>query len=287
MKKRNTCFVAAAIAIMIFFSLITTACMSPNQPSTPAGTDTVKNTEEPESNADLSEKPEPSAVITEDPGPTLEPLDVPYYSYDELLEEGRRLLLGNFVSDGYWEEFKSGNCLNRTDDIPRLFPNAAVRERDEHCRYYIVETDNDSRLFFFADDHNDFTTICGYPILTRGPLPYEAFAELGAGDPIEAVVSIDPSAELARHLLLDVFKITQYETMFEQLGSFAVVDGNTVAKTISTLHYLSDGVLRIDYTLNENKELVIAAMTYGADWKLANAGGVIIDYRILSGDLDF
>ncbi|MBQ7061618.1 MAG: hypothetical protein IJM85_07530 [Clostridia bacterium] len=57
--------------------------------------------------------------------------------------------------------------------------------------------------------------------------------------------------------------------------------------TYSTLHYLTDGVLRIDYGLDEAGDVVIAAMTYGADWKLANAGGDIIDYRILPGDLDF
>ena len=281
--KRNVLTIITAVIVIIASVLTAAACTEKPKPITDAG----KVTEAPKQEETPAPEETPVPTETPEPGPTLEPLDVPFYSYDELLEEGRRLLLGNFVSDGYWEEFKSGNCLNRTDDIPRLFPDAAVRERDDHCRYYMVDTYNDSRLFFFADDHNDFTTICGYPILTRGPLPYEAFAELGAGDPIEAVVSIDPSAELARHLLLDVFKITQYETMFEQLGSFAVVDGNTVAKTISTLHYLTDGVLRIDYTLNENKELVIAAMTYGADWKLANAGGVIIDYRILPGDLDF
>ena len=281
--KRNVFTVMTAVIVIIAAVLTAAACTEKPKPITDAG----RVTEAPKQEETPAPEETPVPTETPEPGPTLEPLDVPFYSYDELLEEGRRLLLGNFVSDGYWEEFKSGNCLNRTDDIPRLFPDAAVRERDDHCRYYMVDTYNDSRLFFFADDHNDFTTICGYPILPRGPLPYEAFAELGAGDPIEAVVSIDPSAELARHLLLDVFKITQYETMFEQLGSFAVVDGNTVAKTISTLHYLTDGVLRIDYTLNENKELVIAAMTYGADWKLANAGGVIIDYRILPGDLDF
>ena len=236
--------------------------------------------------------PEPTAALTEAPEPALtaeptEPSDHPYYSYEQLMDENKRGAACNYTSDAYWESFRSGTQPNSIKALNNSFPDALMRDRDEHCRYYMVDIENNSRLFIFSDDHNDFSTTCGYAITVRQPLPYDAFADLAIGDPIEKVVSVDPAAELQRYFLVDFDNIAQYDTLFERFAHYVVVDGRELSRTVSTLHYLTDGVLRIDYLPNDAGELVISAMTYGADWKLPNAGGTVIDYRILPEDLDF
>ena len=271
--------IALLVCVLLF-----AACTSPNTPaSDPDGTKAPEQTEAPEPTPVVTEEPEPTPV----PEPTAEPLDVPYYSYEQLMDENKRGAACNYTSDAYWESFRSGTQPNSIKALNNSFPDALMRDRDEHCRYYMVDIENNSRLFIFSDDHNDFSTTCGYAITVRQPLPYDAFADLAIGDPIEKVVSVDPAAELQRYFLVDFDNIAQYDTLFERFAHYVVVDGRELSRTVSTLHYLIDGVLRIDYLPNDAGELVISAMTYGADWKLPNAGGTVIDYRILPEDLDF
>ncbi len=51
-----------------------------------------------------------------------------------------------------------------------------------------------------------------------------------------------------------------------------------------SIHYLKDGILKIEYAMPEDGKLVISNMIYSQDYKLTGATGRTLDYRI--NDLD-
>ena len=202
---------------------------------------------------------------------------IPIYTKEELINAGEHVLSG-FYYDAYWHGMKN-SLPNASIEVFRNLPTSGIRFRDEGSFYSMYDIDGEYRLFVFFSEQNNYLSPVGYPVIVKQPLAYEAFSSINIGDKAEAVITVDPGSELVIERILTINEYDEAEAVFQY--------NEKCGKTVSTLHYLTDGVLRIDYGLNEAGDVVIEAMTYGADWKLANAGGVIIDYRILPEDLDF
>ncbi|MDR1927623.1 MAG: hypothetical protein LBQ33_03170 [Oscillospiraceae bacterium] len=139
--------------------------------------------------------------------------------------------------------------------------------------YAVYETDAKTRVFLFFPKSGAFTLLTGRVILMCDALSYEEFRGIAKGNTMDDVVAVDRAARL-------------YARGYDKTEVSWILGGNAEGSNIVTVHLLTDGVLRIEYVLDETAALrkyVISKMQYAADFNLTD-GGVTNCYRILQKD---
>ncbi len=53
----------------------------------------------------------------------------------------------------------------------------------------------------------------------------------------------------------------------------------------TSVHYLRDGILTIEYDMLENRSLVISDIQYSPDYSLTSVNGDTINYKLWDADL--
>ena len=198
--------------------------------------------------------------------------DIPVYYEEELL----------FNTDGrFWLNrdacFFEGTSArqNSSAGIMAAYPTSAMRCRDDGSVYTIYDTDTGYRLYLLFSGENDYVTTVGFPLVIKDKLSYTDFAELKNGDSIEQVEKIDSIAGLYKKELTDVFNANSKGAEgFAEMGY-----------PYTSIHYLSDGILKIEYTILEDKYVVITDMEFNEDYKLVSANGKTVNYKIADADL--
>ena len=201
------------------------------------------------------------------PTPSLEPLEVPVYNdLDELL-----LTLDQLpVVDNYC----SGSLFLKLEYLLGLTPDAAQRQKGDYSGYVIYETENGYRLYVFYNRiYSDSSRIylVGFPVLVNELHSYSEFSGLSIGDPIDKAAEIDPLAGRLKE------KLTERGSTAEWFHS-RIEWGTPVAG----IHYLSDGILLIEYDMNDDGVIYIINMDYSEDYTLVSKSttGEIHDYLI-------
>jgi hypothetical protein len=240
-------------------------------------------------------------ITTPTPGPLtrqeIDPDDITSYNVffealDEVKETSKETALSNipvydeeelfFKTDGSFYINRDAcfydNQNARQNDVRGIllrYPTQAIRERDSDSFYTVYDTDTEYRLFLFFGSQNNYTTPMGFPVVIKDMLSYSDFSELAIGDPIEDVEVIDTVATVHKNLIINVFQMDPIGS-----ASFAA-DGYPC----TSIHYLTDGILKIEYEMLENRDLIISDIEFSEDYRLTNARGNIIDYKILDIDL--
>ncbi|MEG2153244.1 MAG: hypothetical protein RRZ71_08280 [Clostridia bacterium] len=164
---------------------------------------------------------------------------------------------------------------NYTGAILEAYPTKAIRSRDEKSVYFVYDTDTDYRLYLFLNYNNGLQTPIGFPIIIGKLLSYGDFSGLKIGDSIDRVEMIDSIAGLYKKEIVDVW----------QLDPAGAIGHAKEGYPCTSIHYLKDGILKIEYTMLEDQSLVISDMEFNKNYELVNAVGETVDYKILDIDL--
>ena len=199
-------------------------------------------------------------------------LEIPvYYERDLFFDPDLGVPLGK--DNGFREQLNSRT--NDTGGIMQALPEQAIRERDENSRYMMFDSDTGYRLYYLFSNENNYETPVGYPLVIKQVHNYSDFSRLKEGDSISLVEEIDDVATLTRVWVLD----------YRQMNRLAAENELKAGYPITSIHYLDDGLLKIEYTMKEEGKLIIANMEYHEDYKMVDCLGRIIDYRLLNEDI--
>ncbi len=154
-------------------------------------------------------------------------------------------------------------------------PADVMRERADGTRYLVYDTDEGYRLFLMMSPDSPDPFTVGYPVLYKNKLSYNDFAGICPGDSIAKVSAIDDVCELYCKTWFDFMNVS--ETGFEKRGE--------KYDCFSTIHYLSDGLLKIEYdSINANGEPIVKSVSYYPDYIMKTFTDKELNYRI--NDLD-
>lgn len=198
--------------------------------------------------------------------------DIPVYYEEELLFNTNEKYY--LTRDACFYEGTSAR-MNDSGAIMASYPTSAIRHRDDDSVYTIYDTDTGYRLYLFFSSENEYVTPVGFPLVVKEKLSYADFSELKNGDSIEQVEKIDSVAGLHKKELTDVFNAnTKGAEGFAEMGY-----------PYTSIHYLTDGILKIEYTVLEDKYIVISDMEFNKDYQLISANGKTVNYKITDIDL--
>lgn len=198
--------------------------------------------------------------------------NIPVYSETELLFETNGLFyLGRDA--GFY--YGTNAMQNEAGAILATYPTSAIRLNDNGHVYTIYETDSGYRLFLFFDKNNNYSIPIGFPVVIKNVLSFSDFSSLDVGDPIEVVEKIDPVATLHKQIITDVWKLeVKGATYFAEQGY-----------PCTSIHYLKDGLLKIEYNMLDNGTLVVSRIELNEGYILTDVLGNEIDYTIDEIDL--
>ena len=281
---KNTLPVRIA-AVIISLSLILAACTANQAPAEESHTP-QESTKESLSEATVTVPPQTEETQketipdetsappeTESGAGGEEPLDIPVYSESALFFDVNNdgFYLGRDVACYYYAD--AGQ--NSTRGIQKRIPTSAIRVKDNGNMYSIHETDSGYRMYLFYDQSRDYAFTIGFPVVIKELLPYSDFAGLKVGDSIETVEAVDPVTGLYRKLLTEVW----------QLDAKGAKGQAAYGYPCTSIHYLSDGLLKIEYDMPEDGVLVISRIEFAPDYILTDPLGKKVDYRIEEVDL--
>ena len=271
-EKENSedAFPASTVASASQIISESTTVTSPTASSALSDTSDQAASPNPDFNTDpsMTDSPVPTADETAVPSPSpyLEPLEVPVYNIDELLFD-----LG--WSFGVVDDYCHSSWHLDTEYFYSLAPTDAQRQRNADQLYFIYETEEGYRFYMFFDGNyissNDEKHCVGFPVYVKELHSFSEFSSLNNGDSIDKVAEIDPIAGRLRD------KEAAFGTT-PQAAHGSAEHG----WPITSFHYLSDGVLKIEYDMTEEGELYIINMIYSEDYKLASGNGWVVDYYI-------
>ena len=287
--KRFICTILAALIVLSLFSSCTPREQSAAKVTPePEFTAVAKFTEAPTS--ELTEVPTnepteaptavptavPTAAPTNTPEPKLEKLDVPVYTDEQLFMVNSIAELG-FDASSCYDAMLIRNTLK---NLLEEYPTGAIRKASTGEEYLIYESESGYREYVFLELQpygNDITK--GYPLVIGEVHSFKDFEHLNKGDTIDDVAKVDDIAALYKRKFIEFDLILPYPNS-------GYVSGK---RFVSTIHYLTDGILKIKYSLLEDGTFVIADIIHSPDYTLIyedwDAWDVITNYRIEPIDL--
>ncbi len=205
--------------------------------------------------------------------------NIPKYKEEELLFKTNGAFdLGRDAGVYNWLNHKP----NSTNIIINLYPTEAIRQKDDDHLYFMYDTDTGYRLFLFfendAEREIDYSGIYlqGYPVLVKDIQSYKDFKNIRIGSSIDEVSKVDPVAGLHKKQFTEVWELN-YEG--------AKNGGADKGLSCVTMHYLSDGLLKIEYEMLESGEYVVSNIIYSKDRIIPDIYDKEVDYNILDIDL--
>ena len=164
---------------------------------------------------------------------------------------------------------------NYTGSLLEAYPTSAIRGRDKDTIYFVYATDTGYRLYLFASYENELQTPVGFPVLIEKLLSYTDFKNIAVGDKIEEVEAIDPVTSLHKKQIVEIWDL-------------APVAARKLAEKgypCTTIHYLKDGILKIEYEMLEDQSLVVSNVVFSKDYQIESANGKVVNYKIEALDL--
>lgn len=267
MGKRFYLLIVFIISVAIF-----SACNSEqNVASTlPSSSAPVLQTEEAHNRAEVTEETVTSEEAQDANGNTSFK-KIPVYTEEKLLFETNGMYYLNRDASFY---YGLSSLPNDASAILAAYPTAALRVRSDQSSYAVYDTDQGNRFFLFFNDGEISTTI-GFPIVINKLLSYSDFEDIAVGDTIDAVAAIDNVAELYKKTFFEVWQL-------DYAGAKSLSE---IGHPCVTVHYLKDGILKIEYEMLEDQSLVVSKVIFNEDFKIENARGEMVNHKIEDIDL--
>lgn len=202
-------------------------------------------------------------------------LDIPVYYEEELLfHEFDHFFLtqdaSSYVRPGLTAYMYALRTLR---ELP-----TQLRVRADGSSYAVYDTDTGYRFFLFI--HKSNFSLTGYPILINKSkmLSRADFSDIQVGDSIDKVIQIDDVASLHKK------KIDSRD--YDSNGDFfanQIMNGCEVA----TIHYLSDGILKINYqvAVPDSLDMTVSGIEFYEDYVIPTADGEMTSHKIKDIDL--
>lgn len=245
---------------------------TPDPTDTPAQTNAPKQPQEviygpPETRISIPEFVQLQEEYRQMPPNVDEQLEVPVY-YEGYLFDGRIVPMGLGIDGGLLFNTGNGNFGAITSEYLQF----AIRKTGDgrHDYYVMYDTDTGIRLYNHLEYVSSRTGIG--VLVKRGArlLAFSEFRGLKVGDSIDDVCAVDPLTEFYKKASASYLGDPDYFNCYR----------------MSSMHYLSDGILCIEYELTEQYGTpVIKNMIYSEDYILPSAWGYDLNYRILDIDL--
>ena len=134
----------------------------------------------------------------------------------------------------------------------------------------MYETDQGTRLYLFFSNYRK--NVDGFPLVINRVMSYEDFKDIEIGDTIDDVAAVDDVTEL-------------YKKEYSDLNYETAKRGYENGYPPTTLHYLEDGILKIEYEMLEDRTLVVSSITYNEKYWLTCYDGDLLNYKIEDADL--
>ena len=224
-----------------------------------------------------------------------------YYAYimmrnsvlemDRELPEGKiwnekTLLFDHAETVGFGYEYYYGPKTDMlSNNIKYIFDNLNILDEYFHipCRektcndfYLMYRMENNYRLYqFFSYPANGCTRPVGYGLVVGKVHTSSDFAGLKRGDSIDDVIKIDDVASLYKEYFLDYLHYDTDRAKTEE------ADGNSIC----SLHYLDNGLAKIEYTMKEEGKLIIKDIEFYSNWIIEDSEGREVEYQIFDVDL--
>ena len=299
MKMKKYSFILITI---LLFSILSTGCSKvsnePIQPSSSASVETISPT--PSLTPSPTPKPTVGHALVDFNGMPLdgyeaidpdqageiaknnlksenENIKIPVYSEDELLLG--KYSGGEGAYNCTWPGFDNSNVhfdnsvSNKLAWILSTFPNGAWRKMDDDRMYLMYDTDKGSRIYLFFYPDN-LTSVRGYSLISCKKLSYNDISSIKLGNTIEDVMAIDPTAKFVK-ILNDRVTDASIENYTDNWG-----------QPITTVHLLTDGIMKITYERTGEKGSYIYTITnieYYEDFNLKGIAGTT-NYQIAEMD---
>ena len=200
----------------------------------------------------------------------LESLDIPVYNESLLLYSDGVI---EFGYDSSLIHFMS--AATRTLELClKAYPTNAVRERADGLAYAVYDTDTGYRVYRFYTDGTKNGLATGFVIVINKEkiLSYNDFKDVKVGDSILVVETIDSVATLHKKARGDLEPIA-----VEKLAKMGM--------PWTTVHYLTDGILKINYTSPEKGTFLVSEIIYDENYNITGQDGIVVNYKIEDIDL--
>lgn len=155
-------------------------------------------------------------------------------------------------------------------------PTEQRGKSDKGLEYLIYELGDGYRAYILYGDFfvPGTQTQKGFGFIVGSELhSHKEFEALKIGDPIENVESIDIIAQTYRESFTNGW--------VPEMAARSAESGYP----LTSIHYLSDGILKIEYEMQKDKSLVISNIVYAPDYVLVNPNGEGILHYIDPEDL--
>ncbi len=165
--------------------------------------------------------------------------------------------------------------------IVASFPSARIVERDDGMLILTYDIDSGYRVFYLIPPENEYLVATGTPFVVKDAHSYKEFSKLKIGDDISKVEAIDSVASLFMKYIRRQSDTVRFHLLFNS-------PGEQYNAPMSTVHYLTDGILKIEYKmLDDDATVVITNIIYNKDRILPDPEGNPIDYTVSEDDLPF
>ena len=219
--------------------------------------------------------------------------DEDYYAYvmmrnarfgmNQEMPEGETIRLFDFAEmAGFGYEQKSdlrfNSIINIMNDLCNFSEQWTLPCRQKMWdEFYLMypTTDNYRLYLFFNYSVNGCTSPLGYGLVVGKVHTSSDFAGLKKGDSIDDVIQIDDVASLYKEYFL---KQVNYNT---DRAKAEEEDGNSIC----SLHYLDNGLAKIEYTMKEEGKLIIKDIEFYQNYVIEDQDGNEVDYQIFDIDL--
>ncbi len=199
---------------------------------------------------------------------------IPVYDQEELLAATDLFALNRHSS--YYSRSESGPVF--LEKLLSAFPSDAICVQPDGRIYICWDTQLGNRLYLFLEEQDQDVAVTGYPLLVCKALSHDDFKKLVPHTSTLAdVARIDPAAEAYAHLLTP--------SHIDE-----ILKGRSNGHSCSTVHYLTDGILWIQYDLDVGgtpETMTICNWTYDPDYRLSFAHGKKHCYQIADRDLPY
>ncbi len=151
----------------------------------------------------------------------------------------------------------------KMEKVLRGLPTTAIGvNKDKTYIYLMYDTETGTRLFlFYSKEKHNYRFMDGFPVKMSTKRSYSDYKHLKSGDLYEEVLKLEPAVS------------PQFEELWNQASLKDIDNATKKGMAPTTIHILTDGVLKIDYKRNAENKYEITNLIYAEDYVLDGLDG--------------